>query len=67
MAEPETICELTELPTWACHHCRRRAVNGRFIDALFPGHCATCDQPITVGQRIKEKEDGTYEHAGHRS
>lgn len=68
----EPICELTELPEDSCYHCRRRAANERkaantsYFDAQYAGECETCGTPIEVGQRIKEREDGTYEHAGHR-
>lgn len=58
-----TRCELTELLVENCDHCWAKA---NPFPAQFAGHCPTCDQAIKVGDKIRERADGQYEHGRHR-
>ena len=59
-------CELTELLTDQCAHCRHipdppaRRI-GRPFRAAYTGHCRDCDQPYDVDDLIRRvaDDDGT--------
>lgn len=57
-------CELTDLLTSQCAHCkpRREAV----WPAKYDGQCPTCNQPYSAGDMVQWAPDGTTpEHARH--
>lgn len=58
-------CEVTELEKLGCAHCHPKPKADTFR-AMFEGQCPACKGPIKVGDRIREREDGGYEHGGHR-
>jgi hypothetical protein len=59
----ETRCARTDLPVASCDHCRPKPSP---IRALYPGTCATCGGLIYIGEQIRERGDGQYEHGRHR-
>lgn len=60
----EDRCDITDLIKTNCAHCHPK--RGNAFLAQFSGECPVCSGPIRPGSRIREAEDGTYVHAGHR-
>lgn len=60
----DTRCELTELYTRQCAHCRKmpmkppRVMVGTWIKARYTGRCQECDYPIVPGEPIRSVGDG---------
>ena len=61
-----SLCELTEMETSSCGHCRQKAVTRPVFKAAFDSTCPTCQQTLEVGQDAVWTLDGTTaEHARH--
>jgi len=59
------LCELTELETDSCAHCKEKLPRPAF-KAQFDSTCATCGATLDKGQMAVWKLDGTSaEHAYH--
>lgn len=58
----DDLCELTEMPTAWCAHCRKQDLPApdplRYFPARFDGRCALCFKDIEVGDEIASTEDG---------
>jgi len=60
-------CELTELETTGCAHCRgltgpppSHRNLGRPFAAAYDGRCVDCDERFEVGARIRADGEGGY-------
>ena len=60
-------CELTELETTGCAHCRgltgpppSHRNLGRPFAAVYAGRCVDCDERFEVGDRIRADGEGGY-------
>ena len=58
----EERCERTDLLKSQCSHC---TADRRYFIAQYPGECSTCKGEIKPGEGVRDRGDGTYEHARH--
>ena len=60
-------CDLTDLLTAECAHCRHRGVEnkGAIWEAMYGGECVTCGAAISMGDRLTWAATGEAQHARH--
>lgn len=66
MSQPaEERCDISDLLTSQCSHCKAQSSTVQWFNAAYPGTCGHpgCYVPILVGDRIHQRPDGLYEHA----
>lgn len=58
-------CEVTEMETASCAHCR--GPRGPTWQAKYNGTCHLCRKEIELGELVRWSEDGSAtQHASHR-